>query len=163
MKCIRIIISIIAFFCVSLSFVSCNDKDTFGSGTLTFEETVLSLDTCFSTVPTPHKTLMVYNNSGDGIRISRVYLERMNQTGFRVNVNGSYLGSDAGFQVSDMELREGDSLRVFVELTSRNRKIQSSVMLKENLLSFMVNLLLIPMLLLPLPRALRCISILMLA
>ena len=105
---------------MSLSFVSCNDKDTFGSGTLTFEETVLSLDTCFSTVPTPHKTLMVYNNSGDGIRISRVYLERMNQTGFRVNVNGSYLGSDAGFQVSDMELREGDSLRVFVELTSRN-------------------------------------------
>ena len=100
---------------MSLFFVSCNDKDTFGSGTLTFEETVLSLDTCFSTVPTPHKTLMVYNNSGDGIRISRVYLERMNQTGFRVNVNGSYLGSDAGFQVSDMELREGDSLRVFVE------------------------------------------------
>jgi len=120
MKCIRIIISILAFFCVSLSFVSCNDKDTFGSGTLTFEDAVLSLDTCFSTVPTPHKTLMVYNNSGDGIRISRVYLEKMNQTGFRVNVNGSYLGSDAGFQVSDMELREGDSLRVFVELTSRN-------------------------------------------
>lgn len=120
MKCIRIIISLITVFCVSSSLVSCNDKDTFGSGFLTFEKAVLSLDTCFSTVPTPHKTLMVYNNSGDGIRISRVYLEKMNQTGFRVNVNGSYLGSDAGFQVSDMELREGDSLRVFVELTSRN-------------------------------------------
>lgn len=120
MKTIGNIIYVIAGLLLLFSLVSCNDKDSFGSGTLTFEKTTLSLDTCFSTVPTPHKTLMVYNNSGDGIRISRVYLEKMNQTGFRVNVNGTYLGGDGGYQTRDMELREGDSLRIFVELTSRN-------------------------------------------
>lgn len=120
MKTIGNIIYVIAGLLLLFSLASCNDKDSFGSGTLTFEKTILSLDTCFSTVPTPHKTLMVYNNSGDGIRISRVYLEKMNQTGFRVNVNGTYLGGDGGYQTRDMELREGDSLRIFVELTSRN-------------------------------------------
>ena len=120
MKTIGNIIYVIAGLLLLFSLASCNDKDSFGSGTLTFEKTTLSLDTCFSTVPTPHKTLMVYNNSGDGIRISRVYLEKMNQTGFRVNVNGTYLGGDGGYQTRDMELREGDSLRIFVELTSRN-------------------------------------------
>ena len=81
MKTIGNIIYVIAGLWLLFSLVSCNDNDTFGSGSLTFEADTLSLDTCFSTIPTPHKTLMVYNNSGDGIRISRVYLEKMNQTG----------------------------------------------------------------------------------
>ena len=134
MKIIGNIIYVIACLLLLSSLVSCNDKDSFGSGTLTFENTTLSLDTCFSTIPTPHKTLMVYNNSGDGIRISRVYLEKMNQTGFRVNVNGTYLGSDAGYQTRDMELREGDSLRVFVELTSRNNGDTIPKLLEDRLM-----------------------------
>ena len=134
MKTIGNIIYVIAGLWLLFSLVSCNDKDSFGSGTLTFETTTLSLDTCFSTIPTPHKTLMVYNNSGDGIRISRVYLEKMNQTGFRVNVNGTYLGSDAGFQAREMELREGDSLRVFVELTSRNNGDTVPKLLEDRLM-----------------------------
>jgi len=77
---------------------------------------------------------MVYNNSGDGIRISRIYLEKMNQTGFRVNVNGTYLGSETGFQTSDMELYEGDSLRIFVELTSRSNGDTIPVLVEDKLM-----------------------------
>ena len=58
MKTIGNIIYVLAGLLLLFSLVSCNDKDSFGSGTLTFENTTLSLDTCFSTVPTPHKTLM---------------------------------------------------------------------------------------------------------
>jgi len=106
---------------VACMFLSCSDDDTFGLSTnnvLSFETDTISLDTCFSTIATPHKMCFVYNNSGDGIRISNVRLEHGNQTGFRVNVNGTYLGNSDGYQIRDLELRNKDSLRVFVELTS---------------------------------------------
>ena len=44
--------------------VSCSDYDTFSvsyENCLTFETDTLTLDTCFSTIPTPHKKLMIYN------------------------------------------------------------------------------------------------------
>jgi hypothetical protein len=47
-----------------------------------------------------------------------VRLKNGNQTGFRVNVDGSYLDNTLGAVVTDLEVRKGDSLRIFVELTS---------------------------------------------
>ncbi len=111
------------FAAASLTLTACSDDDSFTtspSNLLSFETDTLSLDTVFSTVPSPHKQFMVHNNSGDGLRIVNTRLQNGNQTGFRVNVNGTYLSERLGYQVNDLELREGDSLRVFVELTSTN-------------------------------------------
>lgn len=105
----------------AMTAVSCSDDDSFSaspSNVLSFETDTLSLDTVFATVPSPHKQFKVYNNSGDGIRIVNARLEKGNQMGFRVNVNGSELSPLYGYQATDLELRKGDSLRVFVELTS---------------------------------------------
>lgn len=104
-----------------LSWSSCEDDDSFSTSPnnlLTFSTDTVKLDTCFSTVPTPTKTMWVYNRSGDGLRCTSVRLAKGNQTGFRVNVDGVYLGSSEGFQVSDIEIRKKDSIRVFVELTA---------------------------------------------
>ena len=68
--------------------IGCSDDDTFSTSYdsyLTFEVDSLTLDTCFSTIPTPHKKLMIYNFSSDGIRINDVKLEKQNQTGFDSN------------------------------------------------------------------------------
>lgn len=112
---------------ISLTLVTmltaCSDDDSFStspSNLLSFEKDTLCLDTVFSTVPSPHKLVMVHNNSGDGIRITNVRLRNGNQTGFRVNVQGTFLSEELGWQVNDLELRKNDSLRVFVELTSNN-------------------------------------------
>jgi hypothetical protein len=35
-----------------------------------------------------------------------------------VNVDGSYLDNSLGSQVRDLEVRKGDSIRVFIELTA---------------------------------------------
>lgn len=116
--------------------ISCSDDDTFSTSwnnALTFECDTLSLDTCFSTIPTPHKKFLVYNNSGDGIRINNVRLKTGNQTGFRVNVNGTYLGTENGYKVSDLELRNKDSLRVFVELTSNQNGETTPQLVEDNL------------------------------
>lgn len=118
-----------------IGFASCSD-DSFSdspSNLLTFQSDTLSLDTVFSTVPSPHKQLMVYNNSGDGLRIETVKLELGNQTGFRVNVNGTYLSPELGYQTTDMELRKGDSLRVFVEITSLHQNDTLPRKVEDNL------------------------------
>lgn len=104
-----------------LSFIACTDDDDFSissSSRLTFSIDTLRVDTCFSGVPTPTKTFWVYNNSGKNLRMSSVRLANGNQSGFRVNVDGSYLSSQQGFRVNDVEIRDNDSIRVFVELTS---------------------------------------------
>ena len=102
-------------------FVACTDDDSFSSSTsntLVFSSDTVRMDTVFSTVPTPTRTIWVYNRSGDGIRCTNVRLANGNQTGFRVNVDGEYLSPESGYKVADVERRNKDSIRVFVELTS---------------------------------------------
>ena len=100
---------------------ACTDDDSFTaspSNLLSFSTDSVKMDTVFSTVPTATKSFWVYNRSGKNIRCSNIRLEKGNQTGFRVNVDGSYLGASSGYQLNDLEIRNKDSVRVFVELTS---------------------------------------------
>ena len=117
--------------------LSCSDDDDFSASPslrLSFSQDTVALDTVFSQVPTATKTFWVYNRSGHGIRCVNIRLERGNQSGFRVNVDGSYLGASEGFKVSDIEVRNRDSLRVFVELTSPLNNREDPTLLEDNLI-----------------------------
>lgn len=102
------------------SLWSCSDDEfsTSSSDLLTFSADTIKLDTVFCNVPTPTQSFWVYNNSGNNIRLETVRLERGNQSGFRVNVDGVYLGQTTGYQTNEVEVRKNDSIRVFVELTA---------------------------------------------
>lgn len=120
-----------------LGIASCSDDDNFSSSpqyVLAFSSDTLRLDTVFSNVPTITRSFWAYNRSGEGIRCSKVVLENGNQTGFRVNVDGTYLGPTAGFQATDVEIRKGDSIRVFVELTSGIQNTQAPNKIEDNLI-----------------------------
>lgn len=129
---------IITMFLFVVALISsCSDDDSFTpsqQNLLTFSTDTVKLDTVFSNVPTPTKTFWVFNHSGDGIRCVNVRLERGNQTGFRVNVDGTYLGEASGFQASNVEIRNKDSIRVFVELTSPLNYQEGPVSWQDNLL-----------------------------
>ncbi|MCI6828755.1 MAG: right-handed parallel beta-helix repeat-containing protein [Prevotella sp.] len=117
--------------------VSCSDDDSFStsrSNLLSLGCDTLSLDTIFSTIPTRTYGFWIHNNSSDGIRIGQTRLERGNQTGFRVNVDGIYLDNSTGSQAQDIEVRKGDSIRVFVELTSQINGSESPQLVEDNLL-----------------------------
>lgn len=104
-----------------LSLTGCSDDDTFTtspSALLTFSVDTVRLDTVFSTVGSSTYTFWAYNHNDDGIRITQAYLRNRNQTGFRVNVDGSYLDNTTGSVVRDLEVRRNDSIRIFVELTA---------------------------------------------
>ena len=108
---------------LALILTACNDDDSFSASpfnSLTLGVDTVFMDTVFSKVPASTRSFWIYNKSGDGIRCSNVRLQNGNQTGFRVNVDGINLGEQTGFQTSDIEIRKGDSIRVFVELTSRS-------------------------------------------
>ncbi len=105
----------------AVAMVACTDDDTFSNSPnrrLTFSTDTVRLDTVFSRVPTSTRTFWVYNHSGSGLRLTNVRLKGGNQSGYRVNVDGVSLGATSGYQTSDLEVRKGDSIRVFVELTS---------------------------------------------
>lgn len=115
---------------------ACTDDDSFTtsqSSLLTFSVDTVKMDTVFSTVGSSTYTFWVFNHSGDGIRLSSVRLKNGNQTGFRVNVDGSYLDNTAGSVVTDLEVRSGDSLRVFVELTAPETKQAEAQLIEDDL------------------------------
>lgn len=123
------------FFMTALALLltACSDNDSFTtdrSQYLSFSEDTVRLDTMFTTVPSVTHTFWVYNHSSDGLRISTVRLERGNQTGFRVNVDGTFLNPVA----QDLEVRKGDSLRVFVEITARENQSVDPQLIEDNLL-----------------------------
>ena len=118
-------------FTITLLCLSCQDDDSFTTSRnarLTFSSDTIKLDTVFSSVGSATYSFWVYNNNSDGVRISQAFLRKGNQTGYRVNVDGTFLDNARGSSVSDLELRKGDSLRVFVELTAPEN-LQSLVQL----------------------------------
>lgn len=115
---------------------ACSDNDSFTtdrSAGLTFSIDTLRMDTMFSAVPSSTYNFWVYNRSNDGLRISTIRLERGNQSGFRVNVDGSYLNPVA----TDLEVRKGDSIRVFVEVTPHENYSEKPQLVTDNLLFFL--------------------------
>ncbi len=128
-----IILSLLAtIFVVS----SCADDDSYTTSpknTLSFSEDTIRLDTTFSTIGTPTHSFWVYNRSGDGIRCANIKLEKGNQTGYRVNVDGTYLGPTEGYQVFNVEIPNKDSIRVFVELTSPLGITDEPRMIEDNI------------------------------
>ena len=118
---------------IVLLLTACKDNDSFStdrSHRLTFSTDTVRLDTLFSQVPSVTRTFWVFNHSGDGIRIRTVRLDRGNQSGFRVNVDGTFLNPVA----SDFEVRKGDSIRVFVEITSHENQQAEAQLVEDNLI-----------------------------
>ena len=121
---------------MSALLASCADDEDFSTSrgdVLSFSVDTLKMDTTFSNVPTPTRSFWVYNRTGKGLRCQSVRLENGNQKGYRVNVDGSYLGSEAGFQTQNVEFRKGDSIRVFVELTTAMQNSEKPQLVSDNL------------------------------
>ena len=113
----RIILYILAI----VSVIACADDEDFSTSSsdrLSMSVDTLLMDTVFAQVGSSTYTVWVYNCGDKALRLTSVKLKSGNQTGFRVNVDGEYLDNQLGSVVTDLELRSGDSLRVFVELTS---------------------------------------------
>ena len=130
MKRIFYLLTILAFL------AGCADDDSFSTSAqlrLTFSADTIQLDTLFSATPSKTYAFWVYNRHDDGVRIATVQLQRRNQSGFRVNVDGSYLDNTSGSAVRNLEIRRNDSVLVFVELTAPLTRQDGPVAVDDNL------------------------------
>lgn len=110
---------ILLLFILTACILSCDDDSfsTSPSSVLTFSSDTIHFDTLFSDVPSPTKTFWVYNDNKQALRCTSVRLDKGNQSGFRVNVRGVYLGPENGYSFNDVEIWKHDSIRVFIEAT----------------------------------------------
>lgn len=133
----RLLQYIYLFATLTTLVAACAEDDTFTQSAayrLAFSTDTVRLDTTFSNVPTATRTFWVFNRTGANVRCAGVRLEHGNQTGFRVNVDGTYLSPSAGYQVQNVEVRKGDSVRVFVELTSAYNHGNGPLPVEDNLI-----------------------------
>jgi hypothetical protein len=118
---------------IAVLLSACSDNDSFSSDRslrLSFTKDTVRLDTLLATIPSSTYSFWVHNRSNDGIRLSNVRLERGNQSGFRANVDGTFLNPS----VTGLEVRKGDSIRVFVEVTAKENSTYEPTLLEDNLL-----------------------------
>ena len=116
---------------------ACTDDDKFTTSptaTLAFSVDSVKMDTVFADVGSRTYDFWVYNRSASGLRLESVRLRMGNQTGFRVNVDGSYLDNSLGSVVNGLEVRKGDSIRVFVELTAPLTRQTAPQLVEDQLL-----------------------------
>ena len=126
---------------LGIFIVSCDD-DTFtmsSSAVLSFSADTVNVDTIFSNTPSSMRSFWVYNRNDAGLRCTSVRLERGNQSGFRVNVRGEYLGAEVGYQTNNIELYKGDSLRVFVEVTPKTQREPGPQLIEDKLTFLLEN------------------------
>lgn len=120
----------------AIIFCACDDGDSFtlsSENVLTFSTDTVRMDTVFSTVPSSTRSFWAYNRSGNGLRCTSVRLEGGNQSGFRVNVDGVYLSPEQGYKANGIEVRDKDSIRIFVELTSASANSEQPKHIGDNL------------------------------
>lgn len=130
----------IFYFLMILLWVACENDDSFSTSSglqLEFSVDTLQMDTVFSRTPSSTYSFWVYNRNDDGIRLSTVKLKRGNQSGYRVNVDGIYLDNSNGSQTSNVEIRQKDSILVFVELTATETHRQEPQLVSDDLLFYL--------------------------
>lgn len=122
---------IISFIVISLTTSCRKDLDFEISNTnLRFSKDTVFLDTIFTQSNSETYLLKVFNDSDNDISLENVYLNRRDNSSFRVNVDGL-----SGFEFSEIPLRAKDSLMVFVEIAvdqANNDMIEEDELVFEN-------------------------------
>ena len=113
--------------CISDSFT------TSPSDVLTFSADTVSFDTVFTDLGTPTARLKVFNKAKKAVNISSIRFEGDSDSYFSMNVDGQ-----SGRQFSDVEIRGGDSIFVFIECFIPEQE-QNTPQLIEDRLQFVTN------------------------
>lgn len=116
---------------LSVIIVACSDDTDFSTDfnhRLAFSSDTICFDTIFTTLGSPRGGAMVYNRNGKDLRITSAVLAEGGASGFRVMVDGQY-----GTAMHDLEVRSGDSLYVFAEVTPAENGEEQPVKISDKL------------------------------
>lgn len=117
--------------------ISChNEEFTFDPNShLRLEEDTITFDTVFSTIGSATRSIKIYNPNNKSIRIDRAYIQNGKLSDFKINLDGI-----SGSAVENVEIRAGDSIYLFCEVTVRpNDPVEISPFIKTDSLFFEYN------------------------
>ena len=98
----------------SILFNSCskNDYQNVGNDEVGFSTDTLRMDTTFANIGSTTKRLKVYNNTTKEINFEQVYIEKGNNSDYRMTVNGTF-----GNNLTNVSIPAHDSIFILVEYT----------------------------------------------
>jgi hypothetical protein len=128
------------FFGILISFFflhACIDESisTDPSLKLAFSKDTLFFDTVFTSIGSSTTKIKVYNPNSKNVEIAAIGLGMGASSPYRINVAGS---ANANNQFTNVELRAGDSLFIFVEVTVNPQHVNSPVFIKDSIV-FLTN------------------------
>lgn len=131
---ISILISALFFF---VGFSSCIDESisTDPSLKLAFSKDTLFFDTVFTTIGSSTAKIKVYNPNSKNVEIAAIGLGLGASSPYKINVAGMVSPNN---HFTNVELRAGDSLFVFVEVTVNPQHVNSPVFIKDSIV-FLTN------------------------
>lgn len=112
MKYVHILLLVSAAFVLGITSCRREKITEDANATLNFSVDTVLFDTVFTTIGSITKSVRVYNNNADRVRISSIELEGGAQSNFRMNVDGL-----PGDVFTNIEIAPGDSMWIFVEVT----------------------------------------------
>lgn len=117
---------------IALCTSGCRDEHgytTDPSYRLSFSADTIAFDTLFTEVSSATKAFLIYNPGKPDLRIAHTSLAGGEHSPFRINIDGL-----SGSSYSDLSLRGGDSMYVFVEVTIDPRGEDHPFEVKDSLL-----------------------------
>ncbi len=133
---VTFLFSLILCLILGCGFTSCVDENDYASSPaveLKFSTDTLTFDTVFTTIGSVTKTLMVYNNESQAVKIDRISLGSGSASFYRLNVDG-----DTSLVAKDVEIGAKDSLYIFVRL-ELDYNNQNNPLLVEDSIEFFFN------------------------
>lgn len=105
-------IIILTIFVTTLSCKKKIDFSTDSSLNISLSADTITFDTVFTSIGSSTRTLMIYNNTKENLRINSIQLGEGKSSSYRINVDGQ-----SGYDFSDKEIYSGDSLYIFIKVT----------------------------------------------
>ncbi len=112
-------------------FFSCekHEFNTSGNATLVFSEDTIIFDTIFTTIGSATKRFTIKNPYNERLTINSIYLAGGGNSPYRINIDGF-----AGTRLDHVELREKDSLYIFVEVTIDPNNSNLPLVVKDSII-----------------------------
>lgn len=98
-----------------LTFSACKKERHFSNDSslkVSFSTDTVTFDTVFTSIGSSTRTLMIYNNHNENLRINSIRLAGGSDSPFSINIDG-----ESGIEFNDMEIYSKDSLFVFIRVT----------------------------------------------
>lgn len=121
---------ITAVLATAFLFCACEDETDFSSDStlqLSYSTDTLQFEPLLTEQATSTRTIMVYNHSGEDLKISNVELHSASNS-FQMNVDGRN-----GTMVDDLEIRDGDSLYIFVRANLPENADNQPVLIEDSI------------------------------